>query len=66
MRIILTLRTYLVPNVDSPIVRIPMWQETQTFETNAMGDFTIEKTLMVYVAYKADNGNILPEVKFVE
>ena len=66
MKIALTLRTYLVPNVDSPIVRIPIWQETQTFETHMIGDFTIEKTLIVYIAYKEDNGSIVPEVKFVE
>ena len=66
MKIALTLRTYLVPNVDSPIVRIPIWQETQTFETHLIGDFTIEKALIVYIAYKEDNGSIVPEVKFVE
>ena len=43
-----------------------MWQETQAFETHVIGDFTIEKTLIVCVAYKQDNGNIVPEVKFVE
>ena len=42
--------TYLVPNVDNPIVRIPIWQETQTFETHIIGDLSIEKTLTVYVA----------------
>ena len=66
MKIVMTLRTYLIPNVDSPIVRIPIWQETQTFETHMIGDFPLEKTLLVYVAYKEDNGNIVPEVKFVE
>ena len=66
MKIVLTLKTYLVPNVDNPIVRIPIWQETQTFETHVIGDFTIKKTLIVYVAYKEANGKIVPEVKFVE
>ena len=66
MKIVVTLKTYLVPNVDNPIVRIPIWQEAQTFETHIIGDFTIEKTLTVYVAYKEGNGNIVPEVKFVE
>ena len=66
MKIVITLKMYLVPNVNNPIVRIPIWQETQTFETHIIGDFTIEKTLIVYVAYKEDNGNIVPEVKFVE
>ena len=44
MKIVLTLKMYLVPNVDNPIVRIPIWQETQTFETHMIGDFTTEKT----------------------
>ena len=34
MKIALTLNTYLVPNVNNPITRIPIWQETQTFETH--------------------------------
>ena len=66
MKIVLTLKTYLVPHVDNPIVRILIWQETQTFETHVIGDFTTEKTLIVYIAYKEDNGNIVPEVKFVK
>ena len=52
MKIALTLNTYLVPNIDNPIIRIPIWQETQTFETHIIGDITIEKILIVYVAYK--------------
>ena len=66
MKIALTLNTYLVSNVDNPIVRIPIWQEMQTFETHIIGDFTVEKILTVYVAYKEDNGTIVPEVRFVE
>ena len=66
MKIVLTLNTYLVLNIDNPIVRIPIWQETQTFETHIIGDFTIDKTLTVYVAYKDDNGSIAPEVRFIE
>ena len=66
MKIVLTLNTYLVPNIDNPIVRIPIWQETQTFETHIIGDIIVEKILTVYVAYKEDNGAIVPEVRFVE
>ena len=66
MKIVLTLYTYLMPNIDNPIVRIPIWQETLTFETHIIGDFTVEKTLTVYVAYKEDNGSTVPEVRFVE
>ena len=66
MKTALTLNTYLVLNVNNPIIRIPMWQETQTFETHIIRDITIEKILIVYVAYKENNGTIVPEVRFVE
>ena len=66
MKIALTLNMYLAPNVDNPIIRIPIRQKTQTFETHIIGDITIEKILIVYVAYKEDNGTIVPEVRFVE
>ena len=55
-----------MPNIDNPIVRIPIWQEMQTFKTHIIRDFTVEKILTVYVAYKEDNGTIVPEVRFVE
>ena len=57
---------YLVPNVDNPIIKIPIWQETQTFEIHKTRNITIEKILIVYVAYKENNGTIVPEVRFVE
>ena len=60
------LNTYLVPNIDNPIVRIPIWQETQTFETHIIRDIIVEKILTVYIAHKEDNGTIVPEVRFVE
>ena len=66
MKIALILNMYLVPNVDNRIVRIPIWQETQTFETHIIGDIIVEKILTVYIAYKEDNGTIVPEVRFVE
>ena len=66
MKIALTLNMYLVPNIDNPIVKIPIWQETQTFETHIIGDIIVEKILTVYIAYKEDNGTIVPEIRFVE
>ena len=66
MKIALTLNMYLVPNVDNPIIRISMWQETQTVETHIIGDITIEKILIVYVACKENNGTIVLGVKCVE
>ena len=66
MKIALTLNMYLLPNVDNPIIRIPIWQEIQTFETHIIRDITVEKVLIVYVAYKEDNGTIVPEFRFIE
>ena len=66
MKIALTLNTYLVPNIDNPIDRIPIWQEMQTFETHIIRDIIVEKILIVYIFYKEDNGTIVPEVRFVE
>ena len=64
MKIALTLNMYLVPNVDNTKVRIPIWQET--FETHIIRDITVEKILIVHIAYKEDNGTIVPEVRSVE
>ena len=55
-----------MPNIDNPIIRIPIWQETQTFETHTIRDIIVEKILTVYIAYKEDSGTIVPEVRFVE
>ena len=66
MKIAMTLNIYLVPNVYNPIIRIPIWQETQTFETHIIRDITVEKILVVYIAYREDNGTIVPEVRFVK
>ena len=66
MKIAVTLNTYLVPNVDNPIARNPIWQGMQTFETHIIRDIIVEKILTVYIAYKEDNGTIVSEVRFVE
>ena len=66
MKIALILNTYLVPNINNPIIRIPIWQETQTFETHIIGDIIVEKILIVYIAYKEEYGTIVPEIRFVE
>ena len=33
-------------------------------ETEIVGDLTVEKTIVAYVAYKEENGQLVPEVKF--
>ena len=35
-------------------------------ETHIIGDITVEKILVVYIAYREDNGTIVPEIRFVE
>ena len=33
MQIVLTLRTYLVSDLQNPLVKIPIWQDTHIYET---------------------------------
>ena len=34
MQIVLTLRTYLVDDLQNPHIKIPIWQDTHIYETN--------------------------------
>ena len=34
------------------------------YETEIVGDLTVEKTIVACVAYKEENGQLVPEVKF--
>ena len=52
MQIVLTLRTYLVDDLQNPHVRIPIWQDTHLFETQVSGIAVLHKVFEVYVMYK--------------
>ena len=51
MQIVLTLRTYLVSDLQNPLVKIPIWQDTHIYETQISGETVLHKVYEVYVVY---------------
>ena len=66
MQIVLTLKTYLVSDLQNPLIKIPIWQDTHTYETQISGGTVLHKVYEVYIVYKQGSTGIEPEVQFVE
>ena len=66
MQIVLTLKTYLVSDLENPLIRIPIWQDTHTYEMQISGGTVLHKVYEVYIVYKQGSTGIEPKVKFVE
>ena len=66
MQIVLTLKTYLVSDLQNPLIKIPIWQDTHIYETQISGETVLQKVYEVYIVYKQGSAGIEPEVKFVE
>ena len=66
MQIVLTLKTYLVSNLQNPFIKIPIWQDTHIYETQILGGTVLHKVYEVFVVYKQGSTGIEPKVKFVE
>ena len=66
MQIVLTLRTYLVSDLQNPLVKIPIWQDTHIYETQISEETVLHNMYEVYVVYKQGPTGIEPEIKFVE
>ena len=66
MQIVLTLRTYLVSDLQKPLIKIPIWQDTHIYETQISGETVLHKVYEVYVVYKQGPTDIECEIKFVE
>ena len=66
MQIVLTLKTYLVSDLQNPLIKIPIWQDTHAYETQISGGTVLHKVYEVYIVYKLGSTGIEPEVKFVE
>ena len=64
MQIVLTLRTYLVSDLQNPLVKIPIWQDTHIYET--YGETVLHKVYEVYIVYKQGPTGNKHEIKFVE
>ena len=66
MQIVLTLRTYLVSDLQNPLVKIPIWQDTHIYETQISAETVLHKVYEVYVVYKQGRTGIELTIKFVE
>ena len=42
MQIVLTLRMYLVSDLQNPHVKIPIWQDTHIYETQISGETVLQ------------------------
>ena len=66
MQIVLTLRTYLVNDLQDPHVKIPIWQDTHRYETQISGVTVLHKVYEVYVVYKQGPTGLGYDIKFIE
>ena len=62
MQIVLTLKTYLVSDLQNPLFKILIWQDTHIYETQILGETVYE----VHIVYRQGLTGIEPKVKFVE
>ena len=64
VKFLLKIKIYLVPNLESTIVRVLVTNVSHLYETEIEGDLIIEKDIVVYIAYVEENGQLVPRVKF--
>ena len=64
VKILLKIKIYLVPNLESTIVRVLVTNVSHLYETEIEGDLTIEKDIVANIAYVEENGQLVPRVKF--
>ena len=53
-------------DLQNPLVKIPIWQDTHTYETQISGGTVLHKVYEVYIVYKQGSTGIEPKVKSVE
>ena len=64
VKLLLKIKVYLVPNLESTILRVLVTNVTYLYETEIEGDLTIEKDLVAYIVYVEENGQLVPRAKF--
>ena len=64
VKFLLRIKIYLVPDLESTIVRVLVTNVSHLYKTEIEGDLTIEKGIVAYVAYVEENGQLVPRVKF--
>ena len=66
MQILLTLRIYLVNDLQNPCVVIPIWQDTHLIVTQVLGIVMLHKVFEVYVMYKQGTMGFEYDIRFAE
>ena len=66
MQILLTLRIYLVNDLQNPCVVIPIWQDTHLIATQVLGIVMLHKVFEVHVMYKQGTMGFEYDIRFVE
>ena len=57
VKLLLKIKIYLVPNLESTIVRVLVTNVTHLYETEI-------EDLVAYIAYVEENGQLVPRAKF--
>ena len=50
MKLLLRIKIYLVPNLENLTIRVLVTNVSHLYETEIVGDLTVEKTIVAYVA----------------
>ena len=66
MQIVLTLKVYLVNELQNPHIRIPIWQDTHVYEMQISEITALQKVFEVYVVYKQGSTGLGCETRFIE
>ena len=64
IKIQLGIKIYLVPSLENTATRVLVTNITHLYDTGIEGNLTIDKNMVVYVAYVEENGQIIPKVRF--
>ena len=66
MQIVLTLRVYLVNDLQNSHIKIPIWQDTHVYKTQVSGVTALQKVYDVYVVYKQGFTGLRCDTRFIE
>ena len=66
MQILLTLRIYLVDDLQNPHIAIPIWQDTHLITILVLGIVMLHKVFEVYVMYKQGTTGFEYDIRFIE
>ena len=53
-------------DLQNPLIKIPIWQDTHSYETQISGGTVLHKVYEVYIVYKQGPTGIETKVEFVE